>query len=355
MVKGSDGKVRIWHRETHAGRQLHEAWAFSFKRMLQLSEFNCEKRLANPLRRRWLAENGEELKNENLEALEAQPISPESVTELVFNHACRKTSPPVAGAAEKEDEPAADAPDAKNGKAVAKEAPPPSTPGTPPPWSYDGKSNGPAHWGKLATEYASCRDGKRQSPIDIRSPIRADLPPLRFSWQAAVLAIIDTGQTIEINAEGAGKTLVEGEEYMLQHVRFRLPGEEMVNGKRATMSIQFEHRSKSGETAIVAVPVAEGKENRLIRTLWSALPLQQGKPVKMATKIDLGQLLPQKREYSSYVGSLTTPPCTEGVLWLVLKQPITLSKEQIADFAKVYRNNVRPVQATNGRIVKSNR
>ena len=106
---------------------------------------------------------------------------------------------------------------------------------------------------------------------------------------------------------------------------------------------------------MLAVPVQEGKENKVIRALWSALPLERGKPVQSAAKVDFLQLLPPKRDYYLYSGSLTTPPCTEGVLWIVLRQPLQLSREQIADFGKIYRNNVRPVQPANGRVVKESR
>jgi len=338
IVRSDGGKVRIWHRESYATRQLQEDWAFSFRQLAQLTEFQCDKRLATPVQRIWRGDNGEELKNARLTGGDAAPVVPDTPLERVFNRACRKA--PASGSSETTDE----------GKKAA--AQPPAS--GPVAWTYDGKL-GPKHWGKLSTDYATCADGRMQSPIDIKAPLHVDLPPLRFNWRPVPLAIIDTGHTIRVNTEKAGDITFDGDEYALQGFSFRLPGEEVINGKRSAMSVQFELHGKAGRTAILAVPLAEGKENRLIRTLWSALPLEPGKMKTAATKIDPGQLIPQKRDYSVYVGSLTTPPCSEGVLWLVMKHPVSLSKAQIADFAKVHRNNARPVQATNGRVVKSGR
>ncbi|MBW7901526.1 MAG: carbonic anhydrase family protein [Rhodocyclaceae bacterium] len=364
LDRSKEGKVRAWHRETYAARRLHDTWAFTYASLKQLTEFQCDKRLAAPKERIYLASDGDTLKRERFDDDDnAVPVIPDTPLEAVFNQACRKPAakPAPAAAPPAPAEAAAATPPApsrsRNAKKAAPEPappPPPAPPSGPVAWSYEGDT-GPAHWSKLSTDYAAC-GGSRQSPIDIRAPIRADLPSVRFSWQTIPLTITDTGQTIEVSGEGGGHITVEGEEYEFQRFRFRLPAEETVDGKRAAMSVQFEHRSKSGQIAILAVPLVEGKENRLVRQLWTALPLERGKAKTLpGMKIDPGLLIPQKREYHTYVGSLTTPPCTEGVLWLVMKQPVTLSKEQIADFAKIYRNNARPVQPANGRVVKTSR
>jgi len=122
------------------------------------------------------------------------------------------------------------------------------------------------------------------------------------------------------------------------------------------MVIHLVHQSKAGKLAVIAVLIEAGKENSLIRTLWTHLPLEQNKPVTRADiKIDPQQLIPAKRAYYTFLGSLTTPPCTEGVLWLVLKSPIQVSKEQLAGFGTLYKSNVRPVQAVNNRLIKESR
>ena len=345
-------KVRLWHRETYAPRRLHEAGAFSYASVKQLTEFQCDKRQAAVQRRIYFADSGSELKAESFESKDSVAVVPDSPVEAVLNFACRKPKAP-----EPAPEPAKPAPlpePVKGAKGKgAKEAPPPP-PKSPTPWNYDGKT-GPAQWGKLDADYATCGSGQQQSPIDIRAAIRADLPPLRVDYKPAPLDLLDDGKGVRLGASGGGTLTVDGEEFELGAIRFHRPGEEMVNGKRAAMSLRLEHKAKSGRIAMLAVPVQEGKENKVIRALWSALPLERGKPVQSAAKVDFLQLLPPKRDYYLYSGSLTTPPCTEGVLWIVLRQPLQLSREQIADFGKIYRNNVRPVQPANGRVVKESR
>lgn len=362
IERTSDGKIRIWHRELYTPRRLQEAWAFSYGSLKQLSEITCDKRLLAPLRKIYFAENGGELKSEGFDSKDATPVVPESPGEAVFNYACRKKAavapveppppapPPTPVVPEKNSKGAK----SKNNK---EETPPPPPPKPAAPWSHEGSKLGPSEWGKLDVDYATCANGKRQSPIDIRGAIRSDLPPLRIAYKAVPLTIIDDGHGITVHTSGAGAITVEDEEFELQSIRFRHPGEEMVNGKRAAMSVQLEHRAKSGKIAILAAPLQEGKtEHRLIRTLWSSLPLEQGKTVAPAgVRIDPGQLLPAKREYYTYSGSLTTPPCSEGVLWLVMKQAVLLSKEQITDFGRLYKNNTRPVQASNRRVIKESR
>lgn len=357
IERGSDGKVRVWHRETYSPSRLQEAWAFSYASMKQLTEFQCDKRLAAALRRIYYADSGAEIKSDLFDAKDSAPVVPDSPVEAVLSRACRPPAPakpaePVRAEAAPE---AAAEVTAKQGKRRSgkEEVPAPQKPAA--AWSYEGKL-GPDKWARLDDSYALCGNGKRQSPIDIRTPILADLPPIRFTYQPVPLQLLDDGHGIQANVQGGGTIAVDGEEFELQTLRFHHPGEEMANGKRAAMSVQFEHKAKSGRVAIVAVPMQAGKEHRLVRTLWSALPLDQNRPAMPADiKIDPGQLLPAKRDYATYSGSLTHPPCTEGVLWLVLKQPVLLSKEQIADFAKVYRANVRPAQAANGRVVKQSR
>ena len=144
---------------------------------------------------------------------------------------------------------------------------------------------------------------------------------------------------------------------MLKQFHFHRPSEEKINGKTYDMVAHLVHQSKEGKLAVVAVLMEAGKKDHpLIRTLWTHLPLEQDKPVtRKETRIDPSDLLPSRRNYFTFLGSLTTPPCTEGVLWLVLKTPVQVSKEQLGGFATIYRNNVRPVQPTNNRVVKEGR
>lgn len=353
-IDRSGEKVRAWHRETYQPKRMQETGAFSYASLKQLTEFQCDKRSAAIQRRIYFADNGTEIKSESPDSKDGAPVVPDSPTEAVFSHVCRKPAPKAPEPEPPKPAPAPEPTKPAKGKS-GKDAPPPPPPKPPTPWSYEGKS-GPKQWGKLDPDYALCASGERQSPIDIRSPIRGDLPALKISYKVVPLNLIDDGHGISVNAPEGGSILIDGEEFELQAFRFHRPGEPMINGKRAAMDVQFEHKAKSGRIAMLSVPIQEGKEHRLVRLLWSALPLEPGKAVMPAgVKVDPGQLLPAKREYITYSGSLTTPPCSEGVLWVVMKQAIPLSKEQIADFGKIYKNNVRPVQPANGRVIKESR
>lgn len=344
-----DGKTRIWHRETYAQPKVPDSGAFSFARETMLSEFQCDKRLVSLIQRSYSAADGSELKNETFDSQEPRPIAPDSTLEAVFNYACKRPSKPIAKPE------IAPPPPVVEVKVAAKklkkgEAPPP-----PPHWTYGG-ATGAEQWGSLDKNYETCALGQRQSPIDIRRTIRADLPAIEFAYQATALSIIDNGHSVKVDTADAGTITVDGESYALQQFHFHKPSEEKINGKPYAMVAHLVHQSKAGKLAVVAVLFEAGKEQALIRTLWTNLPLEQGKAVvRPGLKIDPTQLLPAKRSYYTFLGSLTTPPCTEGVLWLVLKNPVQVSKGQLAAFATIYKNNVRPVQPVNGRVIKESR
>jgi carbonic anhydrase len=354
MHSSGPGAWRIWHRESHAKPVISDSGAFSFTRLTTLSEFQCDKHLAAVIQRSYTAADGSEVKSESFDRPEARPIAPDSGLEAVFAYACKNAPKPLA--AKVVASPPAVAPvaviaapaESKGGKAKKGNEPAP-----PPPWSYSGNS-GPDKWGGLGTEYAACSLGLRQSPIDIRSTVRADLPPIKFSYQAVPLSISDDGNGIRVDTANAGSITADGIVYELQYLQFHRPGEGKIGGKAYDMSVDLVHQSKNGQLAVVAVMLEAGKEQGLIRTLWTHLPLEQNKAVNRSEiKIDPGQILPVKRSYYAYLGSLTRPPCTEGALRLVLKTPMQVSKEQLAGFATIYKNNARPVQAVNSRVIKA--
>ncbi|MBL8470594.1 MAG: carbonic anhydrase family protein [Rhodocyclaceae bacterium] len=228
----------------------------------------------------------------------------------------------------------------------------------PPPhhvhWTYDGES-GPAKWGSLKPEWSQCDAGKRQSPIDIREGIRVDLTPIKFDYKSSYVAIIDNGHTVQVNV-GAGSTInVSGQTYELQQFHFHKPSEERVNGRAYDMVAHLVHKDIDGRLAVVAVLMEKGLENPFVQVLWNNLPLERDVEMRPETGLDLSQLLPAKREYFTYMGSLTTPPCSEGVLWMVIKEPVQLSQEQLGIFARLYRNNARPIQSANSRLIKESR
>lgn len=221
-------------------------------------------------------------------------------------------------------------------------------------WSYEG-DGAPANWGKLRPEYVACASGKRQSPIDIRDGIRVDLETIRFDYQTSLFRIIDNGHTIQISVGSGSSISLMGRQFELIQMHFHRPSEERVNGKAYDMVIHMVHKDMDNHLAVIAVLLEKGAENPTIQTLWNNLPLEVNQDVAPNVPIDLNNLLPESRSYWTYMGSLTTPPCTEDVLWIVFKQPLQISAEQLAIFSRLYRNNARPVQAGNSRIIKESR
>lgn len=218
-------------------------------------------------------------------------------------------------------------------------------------WSYEGEG-GPVNWSKLTPENARCESGERQSPIDIRDGIRVDLDPIAFDYKPARFNVIDNGNTIQVNI-GAGNYInVLGHNYELVQFHFHRPSEERVNGRNFEMVAHLVHKDADGKLAVVAVLIERGRAHNLIQTVWNNLPLEKNEAVQALSTMDLTQILPVKRDYYTYMGSLTTPPCSEGVLWLVLKEPIEMSSDQLAIFARLYPMNARPIQRTGGRLIK---
>jgi len=221
-------------------------------------------------------------------------------------------------------------------------------------WAYEGEG-GPDNWGKLKGDFATCADGKRQSPIDIRDGIGVDLEPIQFTYRASQFRVVDNGHTVQVAVGGSSISLL-GKAYELVQFHFHRPSEERVNGKAFDMVVHLVHKSEDGKLAVVAVLLEKGKDNPLIQTVWNNLPLEKNEDVTPpALTIDVAQLLPENRSYYTYMGSLTTPPCSEGVLWLVLKQPQQISPEQLAIFARLYKNNARPIQPSFTRLIKESR
>lgn len=221
-------------------------------------------------------------------------------------------------------------------------------------WDYDGEF-GPQNWGRLKPEWAQCSEGRTQSPIDIREGIKVDLPVITFDYKTSYFTIIDNGHTVQVNVGEGSSFTVSGKRYDLVQFHFHKPAEERVNGKSYEMVAHLVHRDVDNKLAVVAVLLERGGESSIFNTLWAHLPLQKNVEATPDVTIDLATLLPEKREYFTYMGSLTTPPCSEGVTWFVLKQPQAVSAEQIAVFGHLYKNNARPVQSANSRLVKQSR
>ena len=222
-------------------------------------------------------------------------------------------------------------------------------------WSYEG-ANGAEHWGDLDPEYAVCKAGMEQSPIDIRNSEKAKLPAIRFEYKSGPLRIINNGYTaVRVNyAPGNGNFLIVGDKrYELTQFHFHHPSEEYIHGKPYDMVAHFMHESGDGKVAAVAVLLKAGGANSTVDQLWEHMPKTPGKEeVIEGIEVNPAGLLPRDISYYTYMGSVTAPPCTEGLTWFVLKTPVDISAEEISAFAKLYPHDVRPTQPLNGRVVK---
>jgi len=213
-------------------------------------------------------------------------------------------------------------------------------------WSYEG-ATGPAHWGEFFPE---CGQGKSQSPVDIRGPFATTSDSISVNYKPSVLKMINNGHTIQINYDAGSSITVHNQQYDLVQFHFHKPSEEQIDDHPKAMVIHFVHKSAEGKLAVIGVLVNEGKANELIQTLWSNLPKKVGEEKTVQTvSLDASKLFPPNLSFYHFSGSLTTPPCTEGVDFYILKNPIEMSKEQIAAFP--FRTNARPVQPLNGRQI----
>jgi carbonic anhydrase len=225
-------------------------------------------------------------------------------------------------------------------------------------WSYEG-AEGPDHWGDLDPAYAPCKDGKEQSPIDIRGAQRADLPAITFDYKSGPLRIINNGYTaVRVDYDkGNGNFLIAGgERYELTQFHFHRPSEEYINGKQYDMVLHLMHTSSDGKVAGVAVMLKAGHANPVVEQLWKFMPSTPGPAQEIpGVQVNSAGLMPRDTAYYKYMGSVTAPPCTEGVVWYVLKTPVEVSAAEISAFAKLYPHDVRPPQPLNGRVVEESR
>jgi carbonic anhydrase len=228
-------------------------------------------------------------------------------------------------------------------------------------WDY-GAEHGPAAWGTLDTQYATCASGRAQSPIDIvNATPNAQLPALTGRLKPATLHIVhhvhradvvNTGHSIQVNYADADTITVGSDVYALQQYHFHSPSEHQIAGASFPMEMHLVHKSADGRLAVVGVLIREGRHNAAFDPVWSGLPATKGaEVVHDSVTVDVDDLLPAVRTTYRYDGSLTTPPCSEGVQWFVLTTPIELSPEQIAAFRQALARNSRPVQPLNGRVI----
>lgn len=218
-------------------------------------------------------------------------------------------------------------------------------------WGYSGEA-GPEHWATLDAGYAVCGTGVNQSPIDLDGLIEAELGSLVLDYRPSATDIVNNGHSIQVGYGAGSFMTIEGRKFELKQFHFHSPSENTVGGKHYPLEAHLVHQDADGHLAVVAVMFADGNENPVLATLWQAVPTEAGKKGVLPAGINVSSLLPADPAYYRFNGSLTTPPCSEGVIWAVVKTPSPVSKQQVEQFSAVlgFANN-RPVQPRNARPV----
>lgn len=387
VKKGGDNKIQAYGRILF-DKPLPDAVSGGTYQILEaLNTYDCDKRSFSTSKRVFRKDEKTQVREENVASKAELPVRSGTLDEKLLRAACKPggdkasfnetvakaktaaeahlpeprkeimrthlgTAKPAAHAAPAHDEPAAKSPHG-TGK-TAKKTSPPKENWDHVHWAYEGRG-GPENWGKLDPANALCDAGKRQSPIDIREGIRVDLDPINFAYRPSMFRIVDNGHTIQA-AVSDNRITVLGKDYDLVQLHFHRPSEERIGGRSFDMVAHLVHKSYDGQLAVVAILIERGRENPVIQTLWNYIPLERNQELlPPSAAIDLNQLLPEKRGYYTYMGSLTTPPCSEGVLWLVMQTPTQVSPEQLAIFTRLYANNARPIQPRHDRLIKESR
>ena len=331
------------------------------------ARYDCTARTHATLKRSYYKDEGELLREEEIKPPLEFPVRTGSPEDRVLRDLCRPkpAAPPTdlankianrvsdaAGALRRENEQLVARQVQKELTASARKALAHET--APPPAKRSAATGRDAASGGKG-EHAVCASGRQQSPIDLAETIAVDLEAIQFAYRPAPFRVADSGRGLQMNVYGGGFGLL-GKTYSLLRVDFRRPSETRIGGKAFDMEAQLVHRAEDGKLAIVSILLESGSENPVIQTALNNLPLARGGEVSPpGQSVDVEQLLPSDRRYYAFIGSLTSPPCTEDVLWLVLKKPQPVSPEQQAIFARLYAPNARPLQPAFDRIIKESR
>ncbi len=221
-------------------------------------------------------------------------------------------------------------------------------------WGYAGDI-GPAHWGRLSMAFGLCDRGRNQSPVDIAAAVQSGLPALRFDYRPAPLRLVNNGHTIQFNYGRGSYLSIDGKQFELLQLHFHSPSEHRLGGAAYVMEVHLVHSDEQGDLAVVAALFREGRPSAFIESLWNKLPARVAEVTAHDMSLNAADLLPADKSYYRYHGSLTTPPCAEGIDWLVLKSPAELSRDQVAKFRSLIGENARPVQPLHGRTVLQQR
>lgn len=218
-------------------------------------------------------------------------------------------------------------------------------------WGY-ANHDGPEHWGELDPAYGLCRTGRQQSPVDITGAVHdSSIGPLGVAYKRTAVNVVNNGHTIQVDCDPSSQLVYEGRKYYLLQFHFHSPSEHLIEGRRFPMEAHFVHRSPLDDLAVIGVMLTEGAENPVLASLWNQVPPEVGS-MSGGTRINPADLLPFDIHFYAYTGSLTTPPCSEGVQWIVMKQPLEVSRSQVEQFHELIGENARPVRPLNDRLIR---
>jgi len=220
-------------------------------------------------------------------------------------------------------------------------------------WAYEG-DGAPHAWNVIKDEYATCGDGKQQSPIDISTVTIGPLSEIEFKYKSTPLELTNNGHTIQANYHTGSYITVGGKRYDLLQLHFHAPSEHTIGGKSYDMVVHLVHKAADGQLGVIGVMFKAGDKNKEIEKLWANMPTESGQTNTVKNmRINALDLLPVDMTYFNYAGSLTTPPCSEGVNWMVMATPASISARQVKQFTDLFPLSVRPVQPLNGRVVRA--
>jgi carbonic anhydrase len=221
-----------------------------------------------------------------------------------------------------------------------------------PHWTYEGEA-GPDHWAELSPKFEMCGIGARQTPIDLsaKDVVPMGLEDVQFNYSAVAGKVVNNGHTIQVNLEAGNSIVVDGATYNLAQFHFHTPSEHTIDGGSYPMELHLVHKDEKGNLAVVGIMLEKGEKNPVLSQVWSKMPKAEGKPVALKEPLDMNALLPTDRSAYRYLGSLTTPPCSEGVKWIVMKSSMAITTKQLAGFKKIFPMNARPLQPINARSI----
>ncbi|MGB0720475.1 MAG: carbonic anhydrase, partial [Bdellovibrionales bacterium] len=218
-------------------------------------------------------------------------------------------------------------------------------------WDYT-NLGGAAGWGHVDEAFGVCDTGAAQSPINIDKFMQTDLAPLALAYQDAPLVVGNNGHSVQADYAAGSTLTLDGKAYTLKQLHFHTPSEHYIDGAPYPMEVHLVHAADDGALAVIGVMIKVGAHNPVIEGIWQNVPPAGDVKTVEGVAYNAADLLPGDKSYYSYEGSLTTPPCSEGVTWFVMKSPIELSMEQLKAFQSVFPVNARPIQPLGGRIVK---